>query len=107
MAITNVMIPMIKRIMPGILANQITGIHPMPASTGSIFTVKNNWLFRDYNKKYWPHQFIVENDKRREVEKWCWNHFNGWRWHSSRGKFVFKKADDAMLFKVRWECRSA
>jgi hypothetical protein len=99
------MIPMIRKLMPGILANQITGIQPMSASTGSVFTIKNDWAFREYNKKYWPHQFIVENNKRTEVEQWCWGQFNGWRWHSSRGKFVFKKAHDAALFRLTWESR--
>lgn len=98
--------------MPSVIAQQILGVPPTPASMGSVFTImgsvftiKNNWMFREYNKKYWPYQFIVENNKRTEVESWCWKQFNGRRWHSSRGKFVFKKADDAIIFKLKWDCR--
>ena len=91
--------------MPSVIAHQILSVQPMSAPTGTVFTIKNNWMFREYNKKYWPHQFIVENNKRTEVEQWCWSQFNGWRWHSSRGKFVFKKSYDAAMFRLKWESR--
>lgn len=94
--------PIIKNACPTlVLSNMTSGIHP-PGSAKTLFTSKFNWTHKYYNKKYWPHQYVVERNINKEVERWCWSQFNGWRWHSERGMFVFKRADDAILFKLRW-----
>lgn len=96
----NVILPMIRKVMPNIIANQILGVQPMAAGTGSIF----NMAFGDkkYNKKYWPYQYTVDRAAYKEAERWCWERFKGRYWSSSGQRFAFKRSEDAAIFALRW-----
>lgn len=97
---------MIKKATPMLIANQIAGMR-RGAPINSIFTSKFTYgePGRTYNKKYWPHQYILKWDRNvgiSDVEKWCWTHFKGRYWNSYRSRFVFKRSEDAIMFKLRW-----
>jgi len=67
--------------------------------TESIFN--QFFLKKEYNKKYWPYQYVITHDSR-EAERWCWERFKGRYWSSYGGKFAFKREKDAVLFALRW-----
>ncbi len=103
---------MIRKILPGIIASQITGVQPMMSSRGtgkSVFRDYYNRMFgsKMYNRRYWPHQFDLTVELRGEwvaAERWCWANFKGRYWSSSGTKFVFKRSEDAVLFGLSWPC---
>lgn len=92
-------IPLLRKQIPALTAQQIVGVQPMGPSTGEIF---KTFLIRKYNKKYWPYQYDVSREDRWDIEQWCWQNFKGRYWHSNGSKFVFKRKEDAMLFTLRW-----
>jgi hypothetical protein len=96
-----IMIPMLRKVMPNIIAQQITGVQPM---TGSYFSYENNWLFQNHNKKYWPYQHTPSSFiSIRDMERWCWNNISHGRyWRNYGNKFAFKRKEDAALFILRW-----
>jgi Major capsid protein Gp23 len=94
-----VLIPMIRKVMPALIAQQIVGVQPMDADTGSLF---GRLTAKGFNTKYWPHQYYVNYLDRREVERWCYDNFKSRNWNSYRNQFVFKRKEDAMLFALRW-----
>jgi len=100
MVIKNITLPMIRNIIPNIIAQDIIGVQPMTAPTSNIFNIKRKIIV--YNKKYWPYQYNVSWDEYREIERWCWTQFKGRYWHSYATKFVFKRKQDAALFALRW-----
>jgi hypothetical protein len=80
------------------MAQQIVGVQPMTGSAGSIF---NQYNSKEYNKKYWPYQYVITQHSY-DAERWCWERFKGRYWHSHGRKFVFKREKDAVLFALRW-----
>lgn len=93
-----ILLPMIRKVMPTIMAQQIVGRQPMTGA-GSIF----NQFFanKEYNKKYWPYQYVITQDSR-EAERWCWDQFKGRYWNNYGRNFVFKREKDAVMFALRW-----
>jgi hypothetical protein len=96
MTTPKVLIPMIRNIMPQIIAHQIIGVQPM---------IKNTVVYSDkvYNRKYWPYQYRIGIGKIDEAERWCWARFPGKYWHSDLEQFVFKRQEDAVLFRLAWQ----
>lgn len=92
------MIPMIRKTMPQVIANQIIGVQPMTGVGRSIFS---QFFDKQFNKKYWPYQYEITQDSR-EAERWCWERFKGRYWNSYGRKFVFKREKDAVIFALRW-----
>lgn len=93
------MIPMLRKIMPNTVAQQIVGVQPMTGTGGkSIF---NQFFAKEYNKKYWPYQYVITQNSN-EAERWCWERFKGCYWSNYGRKFVFKREKDAVLFALRW-----
>lgn len=93
-----IMLPMIRNVMPKLMAQQITGVQPMSYTGSSIF---NQFFQKEYNKKHWPYQYVITQDSR-EAERWCWDRFKGRYWNNYGRKFVFKREKDAVLFALRW-----
>jgi hypothetical protein len=93
-----ILLPMIRNVMPNLIAQQITGVQPMSYTGSSIF---NSFFAKEYNKKYWPYQYVITQDSR-EAERWCWDRFKGRYWNSHGRKFVFKREKDAVMFALRW-----
>ena len=83
--------------MPTLLAKDIIGVQPMP--TNSLYDI---FWTKEYNKKYWPHQYTVKRDDVFAAERWCWQRFKGKNWNNKYQKFVFKRSQDAVMFALRW-----
>lgn len=90
-----ILLPLLRTVLPNLMAQQIVGVQPMDADTGSLFG-------KVFNTKYWPHQYYVNYLDRKEVERWCYDNFKSRNWNSYRNQFVFKRKEDAMLFALRW-----
>jgi hypothetical protein len=98
-----VLIPMIRKVMPGLIAHQITGVQPM-GNAPRVVSYTDNWFFRVHNKKYWPYQFTPYNSTSiGKMERWCWDNISHGRyWRNYGNKFAFKRKEDAALFVLRW-----
>ena len=95
-----VLIPMIRKVMPTLMAQQITGVQPMH-DAGSIFSAYAGGS--PYNLKYWPHQLFVESwSKAVAAERWCYDNFKSRYWKNNGRHFAFKRQADATLFALKW-----
>ena len=96
-----IMIPMLRKALPNLMAHSIAGVQPM---TGSYFSYENNWFFQNHNKKYWPYQHTPSSFiPIRDMERWCWDNISHGRyWRNYGNKFAFKRKGDAALFILRW-----
>jgi hypothetical protein len=128
--VRKVIIPMIRQIVPGMIAQQITGVQPMsterrdkiPYETGISREVDGDVEF------YWvkPSQpdpgmylfsttFSKAKKRNEEIDAWCYATFGPrgtWgvdlvnpnaRWHASDQKYYFRNEADRTLFVLRWE----
>ena len=96
------MIPILRTALPNLMAQQIVGVQPMTGTNN--LGIFNQLLYKTYNKKYWPHQYFI-NDKTyqiSDVERWCWDQFKGRYWNNYGRNFVFKRERDAVMFAMRW-----
>jgi len=94
-----IMIPMIRNVMPNLIAHQITGMKPMTIPSGH--SLMDLYFPKTYNKKYWPYQYVITQNSH-DAERWCWARFKGRYWSNYGRKFVFKREKDAVLFALRW-----
>lgn len=95
-----VLIPMIRKVMPTTIAQQIVGVQPMNIED-NLFT--QFFGEHEYNKKHWPYQTKLSKDLNHyEAERWCWNRFKGRYWNSKGRQFVFKREKDYVMFILRW-----
>jgi hypothetical protein len=92
-------IPIVRKMMPVLVAQSIVGVQPR----GISFEEYSKWFIqRKYNKKYWPYQYAVFDHSVIEVERWCWTNFKGRYWHSDCRTFVFKRQKDYAWFMLKW-----
>lgn len=93
------LISMLRKSLPNLMAQQITGVQPM-----SYYSYNNNWFFQNHNKKYWPYQHTPSRlIPIRDMERWCWENISHGRyWRNYGNKFAFKRKEDAALFVLRW-----
>jgi hypothetical protein len=96
-----ILIPIIRKVMPNLITQQITGVQPMSSPSGHRHRM-DLYFPKTYNKKYWPYQYDVVREDRWDIERWCWDNFKGRNWNSYGSKFVFKREKDAVLFALRW-----
>jgi hypothetical protein len=102
------LIPMIRKTMPSLIAQQIVGVQPMVGAGGSIFNMKSTYdgiksLAQYLNKNYWPHQYTIRGMTNiNEVERWCYDNVKGRNWRSLYGVFAFKHEADYAMFLLRW-----
>lgn len=113
-----ILMPIIRKVYPNMIAQQILGVQPMTGPTGSIFTL--NVIYEDPNiakfhkkykfsraKWYYCKYKFTDGVKCRD---WCVEHFgplskggDAWmRWKLEVNQFRFLNEDDAIMFKLRW-----
>ncbi len=126
---TSVLLPMIRRVMPQIIANYITGVQPMTSPAGSIFTMRqrygNGWygrvkmsklhfqhFLRVYNRRTYHNPEYLTNLGYQHVKvsrrdglnidaiDWCEDHLKQGSWVHSHADFWFAHDTDAVLFKM-------
>lgn len=81
------MIPMIRRIIPTMIAQELVGVQPMGNS---------------FNKKYWPHSVEMPYRHQAEIEKWCWQNFRGRYWRTRGSWIAFKREADYSWYMMKW-----
>jgi hypothetical protein len=112
----NFMLPVIRNILPAMIARDILGVQPMTGDTGSIFSIEYKkdtrvWSKKKYKfsrAKWYEASFIDDYD---DVRQWCIEHFgphprkpDAWsRWnHKYEYKILFRDEDDYILFVLKW-----
>jgi hypothetical protein len=126
-----VLLPMIRRVMPNIIANNIIGVQPMTGPTVDIFNTKYN-LNRDFNwagrvrmyKEHYNHFLRVYNRRKTHhpdyltnlgynkarvsfsnaiaADQWCRKTFKTGTYVRSSADFWFARDKDYTLFTLRW-----
>lgn len=99
----SILIPMIRNIMPTLMANQITGVQPMTGHAGQIFSTDKTYVGGyNFNLKYWPHVTMVTWQHVLDAERWCYKNFKSRNWRNSGQFFAFKREQDFLLFTLKW-----
>lgn len=84
-----VLIPLVRKVMPSLVAQQIVGVQPM----SNVYVGGHS-----FNLKYWPHVKMVAWNQLFDAERWCYNNFKSRNWRNQGQFFAFKRERDLMLF---------
>lgn len=112
-----VIIPMVRTLMPDMIARDIVSVQPMAMgnirkTTTGIDTYANvtwHWVSH-YNRNWLNWDDTVDHNK--EVEEWVIQTFGkrttDWpeatdRWFASDGKYYFRDESDLLAFMLKWE----
>lgn len=116
------LIPIIRKMMPSILAQEIVGVQPMTSSTGSIFDLSGRnrkdklTIGEDftYDQPYWAEPDLggdweYRHERYQEIHEWTSNTFgrhtlawNNPRWSASNRRYWFKNEKDRTMFVLKW-----
>ena len=127
-ATVSVLLPIIRRVMPNIIANDIIGVAPMTGPVGDIFGLRNGWYGRvKLTKEHFRHFLRVYNRRthhhpdylhslgyphvkvsRRmflytDAVDWCDHTLARGSWVNSFNNFWFANHADYVMFKLTWE----
>jgi hypothetical protein len=124
-----VILPLIRRVMPSIIAQDIIGVQPMTGAFNSIHSqgwvlrngypgritlTKNHYrhFLRVYNRRNRHHpeyitqlgysHFKIDYTNRQDAAVWCKQTFKPGSFIISFNDFWFAYERDAMLFSLRW-----
>jgi hypothetical protein len=108
-----ILMPMITKLAPAVLAYDILGVQPMTGSVGEIFTMKANFRYETKYKFSRTKWYEADYDwiHYGEVNTWCKEQFgphdknpDAWsRWdHKYEGRIYFRDEKDYVLFMLRW-----
>ena len=69
----NIMLPLIRKVVPSLIAQDIVGVQPMTGPTGSVFNVKHTWMdaYTVITHEYFniPEGYVVV-EVNREISTW-------------------------------------
>lgn len=130
MTIDPVLISLVRKAVPNIIANDILGVQSMIGSAGGIFKLrklrkKYSFEIRNKMNKALYKTFIRVNDRPRtqplrafkaagypvvdatyantiKALQWCREQFGEDGYQRFGNEFVFKDENDAMAFRMRW-----
>ena len=104
-----VLIPMIQRILPNVIASELVNVQPMSAPQGSIFgSGSKKFISEESENKDFPYHarfdgWYVSEDFREEVLKWLSDTFHNKDNYGVLGNTVmFKREEDRTMFMLRW-----
>ena len=117
-----VIIPLIRKVVPNLIAQEIVGVQPMSIDTNSIFDIYSKdqkdqmtiGYSPEYNQPYWAEPtlggpFSRRHKKYQEIHDWAIKTFgdsndkwNNPRWSASNRKYWFKYEKDRTLFVMKW-----
>jgi hypothetical protein len=120
-----VIISILRRVMPNIIANDILGVQNMTSPAGTIFSMRANWagrvvlhkehfnhFLRVYNRRKHHHpDYLTDLGYKKErvsfsnavaADQWCRKTFKCGTYVRSSIDFWFAYERDAMLFTLRW-----
>ena len=127
-ATVSVLLPIIRRVMPSIIANDIIGVAPMTGPVGDIFGRWSGWygrvkltkdhfrhFLRVYNRRTHHHPDYLHSlgyphvkVSRRmflytDAVDWCDHTLARGSWVNSFNNFWFANHADYVMFKLTWE----
>ena len=107
-----VILPVIRNIMPDIIAEEILGVQPMTSQLMSVGTMDHAcstwyWVTPPYNLDIGWDDMVSRN---KEIQEWCdeiYGDKGDWsdpdcRWWTSNRKYIFKNEEDRTMFVLRW-----
>ena len=124
---TNVLLPLIRRVMPTIIANSIIGVSPMTGPPVSVFDmigfsspvemtkVHYSHFLRVYNRRtqhrpeyitglgYQKIRITRRADLHLDADQWCRDNLKAGSYVRKFGEFWFAYNDDAVLYKMTWQ----
>ena len=112
--ITNpVLLPMVRKQLPILMAQSIMGVQSMSSNAGSIFTMKYTYTPRSKYKFTRANWYVAESDIKdyTDVVHWCREQFgphprnpDAWsRWeHRYENKIHFRDEKDYAWFLLKW-----
>ena len=84
---TAIMIPIIRKTLPKMIARDLVGVQPMSSP---------------HNKRYWPYQTTVNWNQIKEIERWCYSCMKSAHWRNYGQFFAFKREQDYTAFLLKW-----
>lgn len=107
-----VVLPVIRNVMPNIIAEEILGVQPMTSQLMSVGTMDHAcstwyWVTPPYNLDIGWDDMVSRN---KEIQEWCdeiYGDKGDWsdpdcRWWTSNRKYIFKNEEDRTMFVMRW-----
>ncbi len=113
--VTHVILPIIKKLYPMLVAQQITGVQPIPYN--NIWTIGHSKDYRVWSKKKYNfsrarwYQAEFNPKDYYEAHIWCEEQFgkhpknpDAWSrwWHRFENSILFRDERDYILFTLRW-----
>jgi hypothetical protein len=114
----NVILPMISKMMPSLIAQQIIGVQPMTTKAANVFRIKSTPQDPNivkFHKKYrfsrakW-HEATISFKDGPAIWEWCTERFgkqdknpDAWsRWYIAINTIRFRDEKDYLMFLLRW-----
>jgi len=124
----SVLLPIIRRVLPTLIAHEIIGVQPMVGPAAGIFGLKNGWrgrvkltkdhyryFLRVYNRRVYHHpEYLTSlgylhvkvsrrDDLYSQALDWCYDNLKNGSWVCSHTDFWFANNEDALAFKMCWQ----
>ena len=112
---TNILIPIIRKVMPQIMASAITGVQSMLDIPEILIETGESWVDESTIEYYWVkaipfalfHKnsgFGLSNNEKNEVLAWCIDAFGepSDQWKVIDNTYYFKDEGDRTLFLLKW-----
>lgn len=111
---TPLIIPIIRTLMPSLIAQQIVGVQPMTSPAIFGFDLDYPIVYhtnprRQFSRQW--HESSCQNQDYEAVQQWCTENFgpqpkcpDAWcRWYRYRRRaWRFRDQEDYVLFRLRW-----
>ena len=114
--ITQVLIPVIRKIMPQVLAQQICGVQPLASTNTPIAEASDHpeaefpyWvkIRLSVNEIFTMNSASLLDDRIQEMHQWCFRHIEAFpnqtrTWRYNNRTFVFFYEADRIMFMLRF-----
>ena len=104
--VTNVLLPIVKRMLPSIMAQEIVGVQPMAGvpklTVGTAEGIEHPYWVDLPNSPGAVFNIEALDRKQRERTDWCLETFADDDWMASSFKFYFRNEKDRDWFVMRW-----
>lgn len=127
--LNNVILPIMRRVMPNVIANSIIGVQPMSGPIGMIYSMRARYVYvknkiqlskqhyRKFLRLYDRRQFTYHDDilkagyfwcnvnDETDIVEWCNSMFGqyGYIHDSVNLRFYFENINDQTAFKMRFQ----
>lgn len=126
--VDSVLIGLVRKVMPNLIANDIIGVQPMMGSSAEIFGMRSRYeqeirirMTKEHYKTFlrvndrpktqplraftnagYPHVDLPDVSDTIKAIGWCREQFGEHGYQRFHTTFIFKDEDDAMLFRISW-----